>query len=457
MAAFSLADIQKAAGAAVLHQAGEQFSQVVTDTRKIEPGVLFLALKGERFNGEDFAREAAEKGAAGVLVSSSCPGEKTAGIEATVFQVPADTLTAYQQLALFWRQRFTLPLIAITGSNGKTTTKDLTAAVLSSRWKVLKTQANFNNEIGLPLTLLQLTDSHQAAVIEIGMRGLHQIEALAKIALPSIGIVTNVGETHMELLGSLENIAKAKAEMVEAIPAGGTVILNNDNAYVASMAAKAQKGVRVLTFGVEKPADVRGGDIRTEGRQTRFTAAFDGETHEFLLPMVGRHNVDNALAAITAGYALGFTAQEMQAGLERLEVTKMRFEYKKVGEYTVINDAYNASPMSMAAALKTLAEVAPGRKIAVLGDMLELGSVSAAAHEQVGREAAAIGADALITRGTLGGSIADGAEAAGLQAVYRCASHEEAGQKLHELLQPGDTILFKGSRGMQMEKIIDLL
>lgn len=457
MAAFTAADIQAATGARLRQQTAEFFSGVVTDTRKIVPGVLFLALRGERFNGEDFVREAVEKGAAGVLVSSSCSREKTAGLEATVFEAPTDTLTAYQQLALFWRRHFSVPLIAITGSNGKTTTKDLTAAVLSSRWKVLKTQANFNNEIGLPLTLLQLTESHAAAVIEIGMRGFHQIEALAKIALPSIGIVTNVGETHMELLGSLENIAKAKSEMVEAIPAGGTVILNNDNAYVAAMAAKAKAGVRVLTFGVEQAADVRGGDIRTEGRQTRFTASFGGQTHEFLLPMVGRHNVDNALAALTAGYALGFTAEEMQAGLGKLEVTKMRFEYKKVGAYTVINDAYNASPMSMAAALKTLAEVAPGRKIAVLGDMLELGSVSTAAHEAVGREAAGIGADALITRGSLGESIADGAEAAGLQAVYRCSSHEAAGQKLHEILQPGDTILFKGSRGMQMEKIIDLL
>ncbi len=457
MAAFTLADIQQATGAAVLHRDGETFSGVVTDTRKIAPGVLFLALQGERFNGEDFVQSAVDKGAAGVLVSSGCPLEKTAALDATVFQVPADTLTAYQQLALSWRRHFQLPLIAITGSNGKTTTKDMTAAVLSSRWQVLKTQANFNNEIGLPLTLLQLTKAHEAAVIEIGMRGFHQIEALAKIALPSIGIVTNVGETHMELLGSLENIAKAKAEMVEAIPAGGTVILNHDNSYVAAMTAQAKPGVRVLTFGVETAADVRGGSIRTEGRQTIFQAAFGGSIHEFRLPMVGRHNVDNALAAITAGYALGFSAEEMQAGLDQLEVTKMRFEYKQVGAYTVINDAYNASPMSMAAALKTLAEVAPGRKIAVLGDMLELGSVSTAAHEQVGREAAAIGADVLITRGSLGESIAAGAEAAGMQAVYRCASHEAAGEKLQELLQPGDTILFKGSRGMQMEKIIDLL
>ena len=251
MPAFTLDEVREATGAQLYKMEHEEFTDIVTDTRKITPGVLFLAFKGERFNGEDFVRDAVEKGASGVMVSTSCPKAQLAGLKTTVL-IAEDTLTAYQQLAHAWRMRFSLPVVAITGSNGKTTTKDLTAAVLSARGPVLKTQANYNNEIGLPLTLLGLRKEHTAAVVEIGMRGLHQIEAMAPIAAPTVGIVTNVGETHMELLGSIENIAKAKSEMVEAIPAGGTVVLNADNPYVAAMRSQAKEGVRVLTFGIEK-------------------------------------------------------------------------------------------------------------------------------------------------------------------------------------------------------------
>lgn len=457
MPTFTLREVLDATGAEIRTRAQAQFIDVVTDTRKIEPGVLFIALQGEHFNGEDFVTEAAAKGAAGVMVRMECPEAKLTGMEKTTVLRVGDTLSAYQQLARFWRSKHQLPVIAITGSNGKTTTKDLTAAVLSARWNVLKTQANFNNEIGLPFTLLQLTDSHEAAVVEIGMRGFGQIAAMAPLAMPNIGIVTNVGETHMELLGSIENIAKAKSELVESILPGGTVILNQDNAYVAAMAGKAKPGVRVITFGMQTEAMLRGGSVHTEGRVTRFSCTFDGTEHLFSFSMVGVHNVYNALAALSVGYALGFTAEEMQQGLDNLEVTKMRFEYKKIGDYTVINDAYNASPMSMTAAIHTLAEVAPGRKVAVLGDMLELGSVSVEAHRKVGRELVENQVTVLVTRGKMGNYIAEGAEASGLKAVYRCASHEEAGAVLHKVLQPDDTILFKGSRGMQMEKIIDLL
>lgn len=456
MPSFTVQEVADITGAVLAGKKQAVLSDIITDTRKITKGVLFVALKGERFNGETFAAEAVAKGAAAVMVSTQCPEDLLSDLKAPVLKVK-DTLQAYQQLAHAWRMRFELPVIAVTGSNGKTTTKDLTAAVLSGRWQVLKTQANFNNEIGLPLTLLQLTAAHQAAVVEIGMRGLGQIAAMAPMAAPSIGIVTNVGETHMELLGSLENIAKAKSELVEAIPAGGTVILNADNAFVAAMHVKAKAGVRVLTFGIEKTADVQGEAIRTEGQTTKFMAHFQQERHEFTLPMVGRHNVYNALAAIAVGVSLGFTAEEMQRGLDAMEATKMRFECKTIGAYQVINDAYNASPMSMTAAIETLAEVAKGRKIAVMGDMLELGAVSVEAHMNVGRELAAKKVDALLTRGEMGEYIARGAEEGGLQSVYRCASHEEAGKVLQKILQPGDTILFKGSRGMQMEKIIDLL
>ncbi|WP_026759979.1 UDP-N-acetylmuramoyl-tripeptide--D-alanyl-D-alanine ligase [Selenomonas ruminantium] len=454
---FTLNEIVKATSANIYKEEKKEFSAIVTDTRKISKGVLFVALKGERFNGEDFAAEALEKGAAGVVVSEACDEKQLAKCQGTVLQVK-DTLLAYQLMAKAWREKFPqIPVVAITGSNGKTTTKDLTAAVLSAKGAVLKTQANFNNEIGLPLTLLGLKEEHTAAVVEIGMRGFHQIEALAPIASPQIGIVTNVGETHMELLGSLENIAKAKQELVEAIPAGGTVILNADNKYVAGMRSAAKEGVKVMTFGLEQEADVKGEAIHTEGNVTKFMVTYANERHEYEVNMVGRHNVYNTLAAIAAGFAMGLTPVEVREGLSHLEATKMRFELQQVKEWNVVNDAYNASPMSMTAAINTLSELTKGRKIAVLGDMLELGSVSEEAHLHVGEEVAEHGFTALVTRGEMGEFIAKGAENKGMTAVYRCASHEDAAEKLHELLQPGDTLLFKGSRGMAMEKIIDLL
>ena len=454
---FTLNEIVKATSANIYKEEKKEFSAIVTDTRKISEGVLFVALKGERFNGEDFAAEALEKGAAGVVVSEACDKKQLEKCAGTVLQVK-DTLAAYQLIAKAWREKFPqIPVVAITGSNGKTTTKDLTAAVLSAKGAVLKTQANFNNEIGLPLTLLGLKEEHTAAVVEIGMRGFHQIEALAPIASPQIGIVTNVGETHMELLGSLENIAKAKQELVEAIPAGGTVILNADNKYVAGMRSAAKEGVKVMTFGLEQAADVKGEAIHTEGNVTKFMVTYANERHEYEVNMVGRHNVYNTLAAIAAGFAMGLTPVEVREGLSHLEATKMRFELQQVKEWNVVNDAYNASPMSMTAAINTLSELTKGRKIAVLGDMLELGSVSEEAHLHVGEEVAEHGFTALVTRGEMGEFIAKGAENKGMTAVYRCASHEDAAEKLHELLQPGDTLLFKGSRGMAMEKIIDLL
>ena len=459
MPSFTLDEVMQALGTAtVLEEKLQNFRDVVTDTRKITEGALFVALKGERFNGENFAKDAIEKGAAGVLVSNGFAyGEPLQG---TVIMFDGDTQTAYQLLARFHRRRFDIPVIAITGSNGKTTTKDLTAAVLSAKFNVLKTQANFNNEIGLPLTLLQLNKSHEAAVVEIGMRGLHQIEALALMAEPDIGIITNVGETHIELLGSIENIAQAKGEMAEAIPAGGTLIINNDNPYTAAMYKKAKPGVKVITFGLEKDADIKASDIVSDGSSTTFKCQLGkgGAACMLTIPMLGNHNVANALAAVAAGYALGLNTMEIAQGLDSLEMTGMRFETSRKGNVNIINDAYNASPMSMEAALRTLGEITKGKgAIAVLGDMLELGDVAVSAHEKVGQQAAEAGVKALVTLGQLGEKIAAGAKAAGLAEVYTTSTHAEAAEVLKTIVKPEDTVLFKGSRGMQMEKIIELL
>ncbi|MBR2214686.1 MAG: UDP-N-acetylmuramoyl-tripeptide--D-alanyl-D-alanine ligase [Selenomonadaceae bacterium] len=434
----------------------EKVTDVVTDTRRITPGTLFVALKGEKFNGEDFAKEALAKGAAGVMVSLECPAEKLPTAGGTVVRV-ADTLKAYQDIAGYYRQKFALPLVAITGSNGKTTTKDLTAAALSPLGEVLKTQGNFNNEIGLPLTLLGLKENHAAAVVEIGMRGLHQIEALAKVARPTIGVVTNVGETHMELLGSMDNIARAKGEMVEAINPGGTVILNADNEYVAKMTGKAKPGVKILTFGFSEKADVRGENVVTEEGRTAFTATYQGQSQTYTLPLVGQHNVSNALASIAVALSLNVKPAEIAAGLAQAAVSHMRLECAKMNDYLVVNDAYNASPMSMQAAIETVSQMATGRKIAVMGDMLELGKVAVEAHQKVGRQLAEHQFAVVVTRGEMGAYIAQAAKEAGVSEVYDCPSHEAAAKVLRETLRPGDTVLFKGSRGMAMDKIIELL
>ncbi len=457
MPRFTPEEILRATGASFTGAKDVVFTDIETDTRTIGQGALFVALKGERFNGEDYLRKAQEAGAAGVLVSDGCPGEKTAGLDVCVFRVP-DTLKAYQDIAGAHRARFSVPVVAITGSNGKTTTKDLTASVLGAAFPVLRTEANFNNEIGLPKTLLGLRSEHRAAVVEIGMRGLGQIEALAPIAAPTVGVVTNVGETHIELLGSIENIARAKSEMVEALAPGGTAILNADDPRVLAMGEKARDGVSVVTFGESETADVRGTEIVQDGMESRFSVTFpDGREQSCRLPLPGRHNISNALAALAVGYVLGLSPETMRAGLEAPAMSGARFACERRGDYMIINDAYNASPLSMTAAIRTMKDIAPGRRVAVLGDMLELGDVAKDAHRRVGEELAASGAAVLVTRGPLGEEIAAGAEAAGMSEVYRCASHEEAAATLKRVLRPGDTVLFKGSHGMRMEQIIDLL
>ena len=432
--------------------------KITTDTRKIETGDLFIALRGENFDGAEFAADALQKGASAVLVGvplSKSVEKALKNAKGAVLTV-SDTLAAYQAIAHAWRMKFGVPVVAITGSNGKTTTKDLTAAVLSARGTVCRTAANYNNEVGLPLTLLGMTSGDVAAVVEIGMRGLGQIAALAPVAAPSIGIVTNVCEVHMELLGSIENIAKAKAELVEAIPAGGTVILNADDARVAAMRARAAEGVRVLTYGISADVDVRAEALRCAADGSQFMVTWANERHDYSIPLAGRHNVSNALAALAAGFVLGLTPQEMQTGLSHLAASKMRYEVHEVGAWRFINDAYNASPSSMRAAIETTASLYAGRKIAVLGDMLELGAAAEEAHRDIGKRVAELGFAALVAYGPQARWMHEEAEEAGCTA-HHVETHAEAADVLKNLLADGDTVLFKGSRGMKMEEIIGLL
>ncbi|MBP1763087.1 MAG: UDP-N-acetylmuramoylalanyl-D-glutamyl-2,6-diaminopimelate/D-alanyl-D-alanyl ligase [Firmicutes bacterium] len=452
MAAFTLQDVLMATNAVLAGPAIQtSFFGVSTDTRTLRPGDLFIALSGDRFDGHRFLQQAAAAGAAALLISRA-DADLPAGI--TVFSV-ADTLQAFQGLAKFHRRRYTIPVVAITGSNGKTTTKELTASVLSSRWHVLKTEANYNNEIGLPKTLLSLTDGHQAAVVEMGMRGLGQINALCTVAEPTVGIITNVSETHMELLGSIENIARAKSELVEAIPADGLVVLNADNPYVLGM--KEQASCRVLTYGLSANADVWADQIQTGQQETNFVCHARQDVFAVGLPAIGRHNIYNALAAIAVGLAMGLTPQEIQSGIRAFVPDAMRLHTITTADYTILNDTYNASPASMAAAVDTLVGVAAGRRVAVLGDMLELGAIAVDAHRQIGEKLAREKIAVVITVGELARHIAAAAKDGGIAGTVACEDHVAVKHELNKLLESGDTILVKGSRGMKMEEIVNYL
>lgn len=449
MAVFTVAEVCAATGGTLRQgDKGLTFAGVSTDSRSLKPGELFVALRGETFDGHQYVAQALEAGAAGVIVDSGAEA-----VESGTVILVTDTRKALQNLAAFHRRRFSIPIVAITGSNGKTTTKDLTAAALASRFRVLKTEGNFNNDIGLPLTLLKLTAEHEAAVVEMGMRGLGEIAELVAVAQPTAGIVTNVGETHIELLGSVENIARAKGELVDGIMPEGFVVLNADNPYVSAMAARA-KG-RIIFYGIDSPSQVSARQIRTQGLTTSFLCICQGEEFSVEIPAVGRHNVYNSLAAIAAARELGLTAEEITSGLASFQPSAMRQHIETRGSYTIINDAYNASPLSMASALETLREVAAGRTVAVLGDMLELGSVAEEAHSRIGALAAAGGASVVVTVGSLARFIAQAAADGGAEAVA-CETHGQAIDELRRLLKPGDTILVKGSRGMKMEQIMAL-
>lgn len=433
------------------------FTGVTTDSRAVKPGELFVALKGGNFDGHDYCVKAAELGAAGVVVSRDVEG-LPAGV--SVFKVE-DTLLAYQQLAHAYRlKQQGLKVFAITGSNGKTSTKDLLAACLGAKYKVVKTQGNFNNEIGLPKTLLSIQTDTDIAVVEMGMRGLGQIAELCRIAEPDSGLITNVGETHMELLGSMENIGKAKSEIVVDLPSDGFAVLNGDNEYVLAAAGKTK--AQVVYFGLGENCDYRGSDIVTSALGTTFTCTEkkSGKSVSVRLQLIGEHNVYNALSAIAGAACYGVPLEDSAKALATARLTGSRQEIIYIGDITFINDAYNASPASMEAALKTLAEAKKAahgavRTIAVLADMLELGAISEDAHRRVGRWAVENGVDYVLTYGPEAAYISEEVKKLGGETCHY-ADRQGAADKLRQLATAGDIILLKGSNSMQVGKMLEL-
>jgi UDP-N-acetylmuramoyl-tripeptide--D-alanyl-D-alanine ligase len=372
-----------------------------------------------------------------------------------VFRV-TDTTHALGQLAAYHRRRFLhLRTITITGNTGKTTTKELTAAILATKYDVLKSPANFNNEVGLSMTLLEANEGHERAVLETGMDRLGEIARMCEIARPDCAVVLNVGPTHLEKLGSMEAIAQAKGEAVEALGQFGTAVLNADDAYVAAMAARSK--ARVLTFGMSPGAFVHASDLRPRGLGgVDFQLSCGGRSLQAHSPLPGERLVYNALAAIAVAVSEGLSVEDAAFALGRAEVpARLQAKLSPSGA-TILDDCYNASPASTTAALGVLHEMLGARKLALLGDMLELGSEEANGHSQVGEYAAGV-VDGLFTVGSLGALIAAAARGAGARFVRHFDSTEEATAELRDLLQPGDVLLIKASHGMHLENVVSAL
>ncbi len=419
-----------------------------TDSRSLKPGELFIPLRGENYDGHDYFLQAVQRGAAACLSE-----EVVAGLPVPVIRVP-DTLRALGDLAAAVRNSFCGPLVGVTGSSGKTTTKEMLASILALTGEGLKTEGNFNNLIGLPHTLFRLAPEHRWAVIEMGMSARGEIARLAEIARPQVGIITNVGPAHLETLHGLDGVARAKGELFAGLPSGGTAIINADDERVTAI--PVANGVRRLLFGTAAEAQVRAEQIAAQGDGVAFRLVLAQGSFAVRLAIAGRHNVHNALAAAAAAQVLGVDPQIIVRGLEAFRPYSGRMETVRLADGALLlEDTYNANPLSVKAALTALDEMGgSGRRIAVLGDMLELGAQSPLLHREVGT-AAASHVDFLLLLGDLAGDIATGACAAGMTAerVRRVESHQAAVAHLRDLIRPGDRILVKGSRGMRMEKI----
>ncbi len=435
--------------------AGADILGVSTDTRTLRAGDLFVALRGPHADGHEFVADAFARGASAALVSHAVRGLPDGG---PIVLVP-DALAALAALARAYRATLDVTVVGITGSVGKTTTAALCADVLGRAYTVARTKDEWNAEIGVPLTVLGLDERTQVAVIEMAMRGVGQIADLVSIAQPQIGVVTAIGESHLELLGTRENIARAKGELIEGLPPDGAAVLNADDPAVLALAARAR--ARVVTYGLDRPADVAATDVAFTAGGMRFRLdAHDAGTAEVEIPAWGRHNVRNALAAAAVGFVLGMDRERVADGLRTARLPKMRLQPVRCGDVLVINDAYNASPSSMDAAFEVLEAVAHGRRaVAVLGDMRELGEVSPSLHREVGRRLAQRPVALLLTVERGGDQIAQGAIDGGLPAecVVRARTVEEAARTLPDLLRPGDVVLVKGSRALVMERIVEAL
>ena len=438
-------EIAKALGTIVDSQ--NIIKRVSIDSRDVDENTLFFAIKGERFDGHDFVKDVAEKGVGAVVC------HKKVECSAPVIYVD-DTKQALLDFASYYKSTFPdLLLIALTGSVGKTTTKEMVACVMAQKGETLKTEGNFNNEIGMPRTLFRLEETTKNAVIEMGMDGFGQISVLTNCAKPDCAIITNIGVSHIEILGSRDGILQAKLEILEGLKKGSPVFLNGDNDKLSTVKLQDYK---VIFFGIDnKNCDVLAEDIKEIGLSTEFVAIKGEVRQKITIPTVGIHNVYDALTAFAVGLEYGISPEDIAKGLQNYTPSGMRQRIKEVNGVTFIEDCYNASPDSQKAGLNSLCKIAKGRKIAVLGDMLELGSYSETAHRTVGEYAAECGVDILYAVGEESKYMADSAVKAGLQNVHSFTDKTELTNILLNELRDGDTILFKASRGMKLEEVFE--
>jgi UDP-N-acetylmuramoyl-tripeptide--D-alanyl-D-alanine ligase len=430
---------------------GREILGVSIDSRTIQPKNLFIALKGENKDGHDFILEAVKKGASAVLL------EKPEGVLEKIFGVHlisvADTKKSIQDISQWYRKLFEVKVVAITGSNGKTTTKDMSAEVLSAKFKVLKSKKSYNNQIGVPLTILDLENDTDFLIAELGMNQPGEIAILSKIVSPQIGVITNIGPAHLESMKNLETIAQEKFSLIENMAMKGTAILNADDQFSFER-IKTEKR-KVLSFGIKNKADFQGSKIRiSSDGKVSFSI---NDRIEIKLKLLGRHNVYNALAAFAIGKSVGLEDEKIKQKLQNFSPAEFRMELLEIKGIRIINDSYNANPASMQNALLTLKEMkTKGKKIAVLGDMLELGKESQIFHQKMGEEIFKLKINVLVCVGELVKSIAEGAKRKGLDSskVFSFKTNEQASSFLLEFLKEGDLVLVKGSRKMKLEEVV---
>lgn len=455
MPTFTVQEIVRATqGALVVGDLAVAVSGVSIDSRTLGVGEAFFAIRGHRLDGHDFVADAASRGAS-CLVVHTVPDPIPTGVPLVLVE---DTTRALGLLAAAHRAKFEGPVVAVTGSNGKTTTKEMIAAVLGVRWRVLKPESSFNNQWGLPLTLLRLSPEHEALVVEIGTNRPGEIAYLGGLTAPTVGVVTTIGAVHTEFLGSIDGVREEKAALVRALGPDGWAVLNADDPRVAGLATDTT--ARVITYGHASGAAVRAAGAAVDTADgVAFSLEIAGQRHRVTLAFVGQHNVTNALAAAAAGTALGLGPDEIARGLESARPVKGRCVWRSApAGVRILDDTYNANPASVKAALDAAAAHLGGRRLlVVLGDMLELGDIAETAHREVGRQVAAAGAAEFVGLGPQMGPAVEVARAEGLGAAHHTTTFEDTVAHLLKRVQPGDLVLVKGSRGMRMERVVDAL
>ena len=450
MLELNLQEIVKATKGVLLKEADvKEIKAVSTDTRKIEEGTMFIALKGENFNGNNYVLEAFNKGAKIAIVDEVKCDLNELKEDVALIKVQ-NTGRALMDLAKFYREKLGLKVVGITGSAGKTSTKDLVAAVLSDKYKVFKTKGNFNNEIGLPLMILELDSTYDVAILEMGMRGLGQIKELAEIASPDLGIITNIGISHIEILKTRENILKAKMEIATFFDKNNTLVVCGNDDFLGALPEAEYK---IVKTGVGENFEIGAKNIALEELSSKFTV-YDGEKEEeFSLDMPGEHNISNLMLGIAIAKELGVSFEEMKRGLKNIEATSMRLELIKKDGFSILNDCYNSSPVAVKSAIDVMKNIEGKRRIAVLGTMRELGHKSEEAHEEIGKYAKENGIEKVLCFGDFSENIKEGYGEG-------CTVYENKEELIKDLLNiicDGDIILVKASRSLKFEEITKAL